>query len=180
MNWFEIHTKTLGASALIYFNNTHRSPPLPWILHQLLPCTIETLKYYKIHSTLFLNIFYDVSPLENGYHLSGRWKAAQEMPTSSPESDGQYIISPPHPSTNTRNKSYAMNILFVTNQVFITYLLEYKEQIKLTTLTNDFTQVSVRISKFIRKGFTTIKTYHSHSNSFHHSNIRFLTCPERP
>ena len=33
--------------------------------------------------------------------------------------------------------------------------------------------VAFRISKCLRKGFSIIKTYHSHSNSFHQSNVQF-------
>ena len=34
-------------------------------------------------------------------------------------------------------------------------------------------EVAVCISKCPRKGFSTIKKYHSHSNSFHHSDVCF-------
>ena len=45
----------------------------------------------------------------------------------------------------------------------------------LTTITTNSTQVIVCILKFSRDGFIVIKTYHSHSNSFHHSNVRSKT-----
>ena len=48
-------------------------------------------------------------------------------------------------------------------------VLEYKEQLDLTTYT---TKAEVDISKCLRKGFSILKMYHSHSNSFHHSNIQ--------
>ena len=35
-------------------------------------------------------------------------------------------------------------------------------------------EVAVRVLKCLRKVFSIIKTYHSHSNIFHHLNVRFL------
>ena len=36
-------------------------------------------------------------------------------------------------------------------------------------------ELVVRISKFLRKGLSIIKMYHSYFKCFHHSNVRFLT-----
>ena len=39
-------------------------------------------------------------------------------------------------------------------------------------------EVAVHISKFLRKGFSIIKMYHSQYNSLHQSNVRSLTRSE--
>ena len=35
-------------------------------------------------------------------------------------------------------------------------------------------ELAVHIKKLPREGFIIIRTYHSHSNTFHHSNVWFL------
>ena len=45
----EIRTETIGASALIFDDAPCQLSPLHWILHLLLPCIRERLKYNYMH-----------------------------------------------------------------------------------------------------------------------------------
>ena len=84
LNFFEIHTKTLGASALFSANAPHLSSTLLRHCCSQLPYIMERAIWNKMHFYLILIfIICHLPPLGNGYCLARWWKADRKVLTSS-------------------------------------------------------------------------------------------------